>query len=1062
MSTAASPAVARSHSTSSRPPSYGTASSDVPHRTRSVAVRPATASQPSPIQNSSSHHRHSYSKSQSYDRRPPTNNAVFDNIARRDFESAKGAQQHSSRRESSRERSQERPSTSYRSESSSHKPQRNLSVRSHHRDSADMASAGPVAADGGAGHSQSTSGHHLHPGNSAQSKRRTMITTPTGQWSLGKTLGAGSMGKVKVGKHLETGEQVAIKIVPRQSTEEHRSAREAERADRSKEIRTAREAAIVSLVNHPYICGMRDVVRTHYHWYMLFELVNGGQMLDYIISHGKLKEKQARKFARQIASALDYCHRNSIVHRDLKIENILISKTGDIKIIDFGLSNLFSPRSLLKTFCGSLYFAAPELLQARQYTGPEVDVWSFGIVLYVLVCGKVPFDDQSMPKLHAKIKQGSFDYPPGLTTECRHIISRMLVTDPKQRATLAEIMNHPWMNKGFSGAPDNHLPAREPLQLPLDPEVIEKMTGFDFGPPDYITAQLTKIIDSEDYQHAVALNAREQPPPAQTDKKRGVFDFYKRRNSASKDTLSAPSAEAVQLGNDPLNAYSPLLSVYYLVKEKLDREKAEANPGALGISQASGDVLLQVPDLPAPEAAHTNQYHVPGEKDTGRRSRPRARTHGDDEITEGMKNVNLAPQHGQASHSPAASQPETPAKKESTAAGLLRRFSTRRTKDRSGDRERSRLTSPHAPALNVQPPPDSASPLSRGFSMRRSRRAEPSPTTIPSAGSQPQHQDLLKTPGSAEPASRSNKFLERSTSVSSAEPRSRRTRRADPDASSQPPQTSGSEHSTPVPKEASTPGREQKVLTRTHASRTMSLGHARRESIQARRARRDAAREANVPEETDNEASGPGAALESANEEDLSKPVYLKGLFSVSTTSSKPLTFIRADIIRVLKQLAVEYEEIKGGFSCRHAPSIDLEKVVDNGPPSPERQGQVSGHRRRISFGGLLNHDDGREEVRNAQRRRQRAPDRSFVTNSEASDEYLEARDTNVAVGERVVGETTTRVQSDTGENLVLRFEILIVKVPLFSLHGIQFKKVSGGMWQYREMAKKILDALRL
>jgi serine/threonine protein kinase len=149
---------------------------------------------------------------------------------------------------------------------------------------------------------------------------------------------------------------------------------------------------------------------------MLFELVNGGQMLDYIISHGKLKEKQARKFARQIASALDYCHRNSIVHRDLKIENILISKTGDIKIIDFGLSNLFSPRSLLKTFCGSLYFAAPELLQARQYTGPEVDVWSFGIVLYVLVCGKVPFDDQSMPKLHAKIKQGSFDYPPGLTT----------------------------------------------------------------------------------------------------------------------------------------------------------------------------------------------------------------------------------------------------------------------------------------------------------------------------------------------------------------------------------------------------------------------------------------------------------------------------------------------------------------------------------------------------------------------------------------------------------------------------------------------------------------------
>lgn len=165
------------------------------------------------------------------------------------------------------------------------------------------------------------------------------------------------------------------------------------------------------MLKHPYICGLKDVLKTNNHWYMLFEYVNGGQMLDYIISHGRLKEKHARKFARQIASALDYCHKNSIVHRDLKIENILISKTGDIKIIDFGLSNLYAPGSLLKTFCGSLYFAAPELLQAQPYDGPEVDVWSFGIVLYVLVCGKVPFDDQSMPQLHAKIKKGQADYP---------------------------------------------------------------------------------------------------------------------------------------------------------------------------------------------------------------------------------------------------------------------------------------------------------------------------------------------------------------------------------------------------------------------------------------------------------------------------------------------------------------------------------------------------------------------------------------------------------------------------------------------------------------------------
>ncbi|KAI9036418.1 putative serine/threonine protein kinase Kin1 [Aspergillus affinis] len=1070
MSTAApssaSPSVVRSQSTSSRPPSYRPVQSDTPHRTRSVAVRPATANQsPSqqphpPLQN---YYSHSHSKSHSHDRRPPSNQALFDNLARRDYEASRAAQPPPARRSSSKERSQERSTTAYRPDSSSNKHHRNLSVQGSQRNSFDMAAAAPVAADTAAVPPQPVPGSRLHPMNPVPSKRRTTITTPSGQWTLGKTLGAGSMGKVKVGKNMETGEQVAVKIVPRQSTEEHRSSREAERADRSKEIRTAREAAIVSLVNHPYICGMRDVVRTHYHWYMLFELVNGGQMLDYIISHGKLKEKQARKFARQIASALDYCHRNSIVHRDLKIENILISKTGDIKIIDFGLSNLFSPRSLLKTFCGSLYFAAPELLQARQYTGPEVDVWSFGIVLYVLVCGKVPFDDQSMPKLHAKIKQGVFEYPPGLTAECRHIISRMLVTDPKQRASLAEIMNHPWMNKGFNGVPDNNLPHREPLQLPLDPEVIDKMTGFDFGPADYITAQLTKIVESEDYQHAVKVNIRDHPPPSHGEKKRGMFDFYKRRNSASRDTLSAPSAEAVQLGSDPLNAYSPLLSIYYLVKEKLDRERAESNPGALGVPQAAGDAMLQMPDLPAPEAAHTNQYQVPGEKDVGRRTRPRARTHGDDDMADGIKNLHLAPP-GQASPAPPTSQPETPVKKESTAAGILRRFSTRKVKERGREPERGRMASPHAPSLSVQPPADSASPLSRGFSMRKTRRADPSPTAIPPAsGSQPQ-QDLL-APGSTEPASRSNKFLERSTSVNSADYRRRIGRRNDSDTIGQPPPSSGSDHNANVPKDQ-TPSKESRSASRTHASRTMSLGHARRESIQARRARRDAAREANVPEETDADLSGAGTALESANEgEDLSKPVYLKGLFSVSTTSSKPLPVIRADIIRVLKQLSVDYVEIKGGFSCRHAPSIDLEKVTDAAPPSPDRQGPVSNHRRRISFGGLLNHDEVKEENRHTPRtpRRTRAPpDRSFVSNSDASEDYVGPRDNNVAVGERVVGETTTRVQSDTGENLVLRFEILIVKVPLFSLHGIQFKKVAGGMWQYREMAKKILDALRL
>lgn len=400
MATAASnqsPSVVRSHSSSRNPPSsYGTVSPGQPSRARSTNQRPP-----------SGHHQRSGSRSYTQETPPTANPAALANVGRREQDGSNGARPTSSRRNSREGRSDPHGDTSQHRRTSSRPSSR--------RNSQDLSAPSTMVANGSSAPPVlPTSDRHMPQPYPPVGRRRTSIATSTGTWSLGKTIGQGSMGKVKLAKNLETTEQAAIKIVPRQTLDEHGNSKD-ERGDRSKEIRTAREAAMVSLLHHPYICKMVDVQKTNYHWYMLFEYVNGGQMLDYIIAHGRLKEKQARKFGRQIASALDYCHRNSVVHRDLKIENILISKTGDIKIIDFGLSNLFSPRSLLKTFCGSLYFAAPELLQARQYTGPEVDIWSFGIVLYVLVCGKVPFDDQSMPQLHAKIKRGVVDYPQWLS-----------------------------------------------------------------------------------------------------------------------------------------------------------------------------------------------------------------------------------------------------------------------------------------------------------------------------------------------------------------------------------------------------------------------------------------------------------------------------------------------------------------------------------------------------------------------------------------------------------------------------------------------------------------------
>lgn len=478
-------------------------------------------------------------------------------------------------------------------------------------------------------------------------ERRTRRTL--GDYAFGKTLGAGSMGKVKLGVKMGNGEKVAIKIIPRHTSlaaaQHPRQPQNGEKPappptasflakaaakDHSKEVRTIREGSLQLLLHHPYVCGMREMIIHPNHYYMIFEYVNGGQMLDYIISHGRLRERAARKFARQIGSALEYCHRNSIVHRDLKIENILISKTGNIKIIDFGLSNLFSPHSHLSTFCGSLYFAAPELLNAKAYVGPEVDVWSFGIVLYVLVCGKVPFDDQSMPALHAKIKKGQVEYPAWLSGECKHILSRMLVTNPQQRATLPEILAHPWMIKGYDGAPNAHLTTRQPLRpQTLDPEVLKGMTGFEFGTPEDIESRLLEILTGEAYQNALqaweskasGFNPVSASPSntGSTSDMSGInalgrtgtrgsvdmkqktgskrfsgIDFYRKKISSnslfgSKDDsntlnghngnlngnvgLGGPWPGAGKESLDPTRGFHPLISIYYLVSEKMEREK---------------------------------------------------------------------------------------------------------------------------------------------------------------------------------------------------------------------------------------------------------------------------------------------------------------------------------------------------------------------------------------------------------------------------------------------------------------------------------------------------------
>ena len=229
------------------------------------------------------------------------------------------------------------------------------------------------------------------------SRRGEMI----GSYYIGRTIGAGGIGTVRKGKHVDTNVRYAIKSV---------------RMDESKIKFIKREIAISRLLFHPNIVRLHDVIYEDFNKevYMVMDLVDGVSLLDHIISHGHLKERNARPYFRQLLSAVEYCHRNCIAHRDLKVENILIDKRGLVQLIDFGLSNLYNPDAYLKTNCGSIYYAAPELLTKTPYHGPEVDMWALGVILYVMLCGSVPFEAPNMSLFYEKIRRAEVRFPPHL------------------------------------------------------------------------------------------------------------------------------------------------------------------------------------------------------------------------------------------------------------------------------------------------------------------------------------------------------------------------------------------------------------------------------------------------------------------------------------------------------------------------------------------------------------------------------------------------------------------------------------------------------------------------
>ncbi|RFU31876.1 hypothetical protein B7463_g4477, partial [Scytalidium lignicola] len=253
-----------------------------------------------------------------------------------------------------------------------------------------------------------------------------------GAYQIIRTLGEGSFGKVKLAVHRVTNQQVALKIIARKKL-----------ISRDMAGRVEREIEYLQLLRHPHIIKLYTVIKTQQEIIMVLEYA-GGELFDYIVQNGKMKEDEARRFFQQIICAVEYCHRHKIVHRDLKPENLLLDENLNVKIADFGLSNIMTDGNFLKTSCGSPNYAAPEVINGKLYAGPEVDVWSCGVILYVLLVGRLPFDDEHIPSLFAKIAKGQYVVPNYMSAGAASLIKKMLAVNPVHRATIEDIRQDPW------------------------------------------------------------------------------------------------------------------------------------------------------------------------------------------------------------------------------------------------------------------------------------------------------------------------------------------------------------------------------------------------------------------------------------------------------------------------------------------------------------------------------------------------------------------------------------------------------------------------------------------
>eukprot|EP01136_Pigoraptor_vietnamica_P010156 Opistho-1_new@47449 len=361
-------------------------------------------------------------------------------------------------------------------------------------------------------------------------------------YKIGKTIGEGAFSKVKVAVHRVTGEKVAVKIISkaRLKSKSKGSSSGSYLSHLSKDVR------LLQLLEHPNIIRLYQVIETDDEFYIFMQFAGGGEIIDYISKKGRLSEKDARVFFRQIVSAIDHCHESRVVHRDLKLENILLSADRNVLISDFGLGRTFTD-DLCGTFCGTPLYAAPELVSGIKYPGPPADVWAMGVVLYAMVVGNPPFQAEALKQLYEKIKAVNYTFPDYLSEGIKDLIRKILVKDIAQRYTVAQIREHPWLNEGFDGPP------------PRFPSAF---------PKDACDSQLDRVksIGFQDNAKIYQFNEIGTPHvPLSEDQ----------RLRAASSAVPSPGA------NNSRNSVT-----------------ASANSGEFALSQVSGDITLSVPATP--------------------------------------------------------------------------------------------------------------------------------------------------------------------------------------------------------------------------------------------------------------------------------------------------------------------------------------------------------------------------------------------------------------------------------------------------------------------------------